>query len=310
MDINSKSNPLESDISNSLYSHREWKERLWNAFVKFWDFDERTWGSAERVINNFIDFWHEELDSISYIKYFISPELRWKYVNDLIEIIENKSKKNIKNITKDIDNRIRFEFLMECDLLNYIEIPYETDGYLVVGNSDESIDYAVNSLISQIGYQYQKSLIPEDLYYGFAGMIIGFLMMIKSDGYYPKLKEIEKYREWVIKSWPDKEKDTIDPDIIIEYILIAVSRLIKPLPFCGDSDKSAYIIDPDSVHISVDKNLFKCEKCGKTYYAPYEIAGQIVCMTCLSDGCKGKLLSIELCKDELSNKFKQIWKEE
>lgn len=289
MDILSIPSYRELDGPMDHNTYRGWKDGFWSAYKTFWEDrqNELPSGGIDFVISAFISFWHEELDEMDFIQYFISPELRWKYKEELSIMNEDGSRAYVDIIVKDIESRLSFEFLIEAGLLVYLRIPYEADNVLFIAFQRSDLYDATTSLISQL-YNQPKTA-EEGQYSAFVGMVVGFLMMVKLDGCFSKVRDKEKYCEYLLKYWPDENKNDVDPELVLECMLKAVSRLVCPYPFADKSEADSFIIDTKNAYLSVDRLPYRCESCGRIHYIAYENMELINNMICLSPGCKGKL---------------------
>ena len=137
--------------------------------------------SLEEFQNGFIKYWHERMTDEEFVSFFIAPNMTWKHAyEDMVEKREFGKDKQAQILMYEIEQRVRYEIMLEYGLTGKIGRTLEKSGCSVISFRTEDIyaiaDEAQERTINELG------VLTSVARKSFALMVLGYLNLMRSNG--------------------------------------------------------------------------------------------------------------------------------
>jgi DEAD/DEAH box helicase domain-containing protein len=163
-----------------FFNSRTWRFSLRGAIQQF-ALDGGSGLSLEKFQNSFIEYWHSKLSNEEFVALFIPPNMTWMRAYEKM-MLEGRlgNSKEAKRLIEWIENRVKYEIMLEFGLGSRIGRTLEKSGCSVLSYNGERIREIVDRVrertINEVGVL--KGAKVESFYQ----MIIGFLHIIGTNG--------------------------------------------------------------------------------------------------------------------------------
>lgn len=131
--------------------------------------------------NGFIQYWHNRMTDEQFVSFFIGPNMTWRRAyEDMIAERKFGTDKQAKDLMRDIENRIRYEIMLEYGLAGKIGRTLEKSSCSVVSFDTEDINRIAEAVqertVNELGVLTTESLIS------FKQMVVGYLNLLRTNG--------------------------------------------------------------------------------------------------------------------------------
>lgn len=163
-----------------FFNSRTWRFGIRSAIQKYCS-EIGTNQNLEEFQNGFINYWHEHMTDEKFVSFFIAPNLTWKQSYEKM-IKERKlgKDKQAQNLMKDIEERIKYEIMLEFGIASRNGRTLEKSNCSVIYFDMEDIVKIAGAVqervVNELGVLTSKSF---DL---FKRMVIGYLNIMRTNG--------------------------------------------------------------------------------------------------------------------------------
>lgn len=163
-----------------FFNARTWRFGLRTAMQRYGDVDG--FGQSLRDFQEgFLKYWHAQMTDEEFVSFFIAPNLTWKYAyEDMIKNRKLAGDKQARVLLHEIEQRIRYEILLEFGLAGKIGRTLEKSGCAVLAFSQEDIaqiaDGVREKTVNELGILTSESPIV------FRRMVYGYLNLMRRNG--------------------------------------------------------------------------------------------------------------------------------
>ena len=131
--------------------------------------------------NGFIKYWHERMTDEEFVSFFIAPNMTWKHAyEDMVEKREFGKDKQAQILMYEIEQRVRYEIMLEYGLTGKIGRTLEKSGCSVISFRTEDIDAIADEVqertINELG------VLTSEAHKSFELMVLGYLNLMRSNG--------------------------------------------------------------------------------------------------------------------------------
>ena len=129
----------------------------------------------------FLKYWHEHMTDEQFVSFFIAPNMTWMHAyEDMIKKRKFGSDKQARTLMRDIEQRIRYEIMLEYGLAGRIGRTLEKSGCSVISFASEDIfqiaDAVQTRTVNELGVLTGESADT------FRRMVLGFLNLMRMSG--------------------------------------------------------------------------------------------------------------------------------
>ena len=115
-----------------FFNSRTWRFGLRTAMQKYCK-EAGSGQSLAEFQNGFIQYWHENMTDEDFVSYFIAPNMTWrKAYEEMVEKREFGTDKQAKDLMYEIEQRIKYEIMLEYGLTGRIGRTLEKSGCSVL----------------------------------------------------------------------------------------------------------------------------------------------------------------------------------
>ena len=141
--------------------------------------------------NGFISYWHDRMTDEQFVSFFIAPNLTWKQAyEDMIDKRKFGSDKQAQILMHEIEERIKYEIMLEFGLAGKIGRTLEKSNCSVISFAPEDVTQIAKSVqertINELGILMSAQLNV------FERMVIGYLNLMRKNGAF-KDKVFDEY---------------------------------------------------------------------------------------------------------------------
>lgn len=163
-----------------FFNSRTWRFGLRTAIQKY----SSEFGSGlslNEFQNGFIKYWHEKMNDEEFVSFFIAPNMTWKHAyEDMVEKRELGKDKQAQILMYEIEQRLRYEIMLEYGLAGKIGRTLEKSGCSVVSFSPEDItsmaDEVQERTVNELG------VLTSESRRSFEMMVLGYLNLMRTNG--------------------------------------------------------------------------------------------------------------------------------
>jgi DEAD/DEAH box helicase domain-containing protein len=137
--------------------------------------------SLNEFQNGFIKYWHENMTDEEFVSFFIAPNMTWMHAyEDMVEKRELSKNKQAQILMYEIEQRIRYEIMLEYGLAGKIGRTLEKSGCSVISFSPEDIvamaDEVQERTVNELG------ILTSESRHSFEMMVLGYLNLMRING--------------------------------------------------------------------------------------------------------------------------------
>lgn len=182
--------------------------------------------NLEDFQEGFIGYWHERMPNDHFVGFFIAPNLTWKHAYE--DMVKNRSlgrDGQARILMDDIEQRLKYEIMLEFGLLGKIGRTLEKSGCSVISFTAEDVERISETVrertINELGVLANES--PDS----FKRMVIGYLNLMRTNGAFAD-KVFDEYTKndghgYMLSNkrnrWlPGRQSGRNTPRFIAEYI--------------------------------------------------------------------------------------------
>ena len=137
--------------------------------------------SLEDFQNGFIKYWHERMTDEEFVSFFIAPNMTWKHAyEDMVEKREFGKDKQAQILMYEIEQRVRYEIMLEYGLTGKIGRTLEKSGCSVISFRTENI-YAIADEVQERTVN-ELGVLTSEAHKSFELMVLGYLNLMRSNG--------------------------------------------------------------------------------------------------------------------------------
>lgn len=137
--------------------------------------------SLEDFQNGFIKYWHERMTDEEFVSFFIASNMTWKHAyEDMVEKREFGKDKQAQILMYEIEQRIRYEIMLEYGLTGKIGRTLEKSGCSVISFRTEEI-YAIADEVQERTIN-ELGMLTSEAHKSFELMVLGYLNLMRSNG--------------------------------------------------------------------------------------------------------------------------------
>lgn len=163
-----------------FFNSRTWRFGLRTAIQKYCT----EYGAGKNLAEfqeGFIQYWHEHMTGEEFVSFFIPPNLTWKHAyEDMIENRKLGKDKQAQILIYEIEQRLRYEIMLEYGLTGKIGRTLEKSGCSVISFDSEDISEIAKAVqeksINELGVFTNETL--ED----YERMVAGYLNIMRQNG--------------------------------------------------------------------------------------------------------------------------------
>lgn len=163
-----------------FFNARTWRFGLRTAIQKYCtEFGSGL--SLHEFQNGFLKYWHERMTEEEFVSFFIAPNMTWKHsYEEMVEKRELGKDKQAQILMYEIEQRLRYEILLEYGLTGKIGRTLEKSGCSVISFRQEDI-FAIAAEVQERTVNELGVLTSEDRH-SFERMVLGYLNLMRSNG--------------------------------------------------------------------------------------------------------------------------------
>lgn len=163
-----------------FFNSRTWRFGLRTAIQKYCS-ECGTGLSLNEFQNGFIKYWHEHMIDEEFVGFFIAPNMTWKHAyEDMVEKRELGKDKQAQILMYEIEQRIRYEIMLEYGLAGKIGRTLEKSGCSVISFATEDIvamaDEVQERTVNELGVLTSENRRSFEL------MVLGYLNLMRTNG--------------------------------------------------------------------------------------------------------------------------------
>lgn len=137
--------------------------------------------SLQAFQDGFLHYWHQKMTDEEFIGFFIAPNMTWKHAyEDMVQNRRLGTDQQAKILMYEVEQRLRYEILLEYGLTGKIGRTLEKSGCSVLSFAPEDIaamaDEVQERTVNELGILMQEG--P----HSFARMVLGYLNLMRSNG--------------------------------------------------------------------------------------------------------------------------------
>lgn len=163
-----------------FFNSRTWRFGLRTAIQKYCT--ESGFGqSLHDFQEGFIQYWHSQMTDEEFVSFFIAPNMTWMHAyEDMVEKRELGKDQRARNLMREIENRIRYEIMLEYGLTGKIGRTLEKSGCSVISFNPEDItaiaDEVQERTVNELG------ILTSETRRSFELMVLGYLNLMRTNG--------------------------------------------------------------------------------------------------------------------------------
>lgn len=163
-----------------FFNSRTWRFGLRTAMQKFCE-DKGEGLTLLEFQNGFIQYWHERMTDEEFVSFFIAPNMTWKHAyEDMVAKRELGKDKQAQILMYEIEQRLRYEIMLEYGLTGKIGRTLEKSGCSVLGFNPEDVlviaDAVQERVVNELG------VLTSEPIESYQRMVLGYLNLMKSNG--------------------------------------------------------------------------------------------------------------------------------
>ncbi len=163
-----------------FFNSRTWRFGLRTAIQNYCT-ESGAGHSLEEFQDGFIKYWHERLADDQFVSFFIAPNMTWRQsYEDMVEKRKLKKDQDAQKLIYDIEQRIKYEIMLEYGLTGNIGRTLEKSGCSVISFDNEDViqiaDAVRERTVNELGV-----LTGEDDS-AFRRMVAGYLNLMRTNG--------------------------------------------------------------------------------------------------------------------------------
>lgn len=163
-----------------FFNSRTWRFGLRTAIQKYCS-EFGSGLSLNEFQNGFIKYWHENMTDEEFVSFFIAPNMTWKHAyEEMVEKRELGKDKQAQILMYEIEQRLRYEIMLEYGLAGKIGRTLEKSGCSVISFSPEDItaiaDEVQERTVNELG------VLTSESRRSFEMMVLGYLNLMRTNG--------------------------------------------------------------------------------------------------------------------------------
>lgn len=163
-----------------FFNSRTWRFGLRTAVQKYC-VEYGSGLSLNEFQNGFLKYWHERMMDEEFVGFFIAPNMTWKHAyEDMVEKRELGKDKQAQILMYEIEQRLRYEIMLEYGLTGKIGRTLEKSGCSVISFKPDDIvaiaDEVQERTVNELGVLTSESRRSFEL------MVLGYLNLMRSNG--------------------------------------------------------------------------------------------------------------------------------
>ncbi|MCD7789271.1 MAG: DUF1998 domain-containing protein [Bacteroides thetaiotaomicron] len=163
-----------------FFNSRTWRFGLRTAMQRYCQAE----GAGQSLLdfqNGLIRYWHEQMSPEEFVSFFIAPNMTWKHAyEDMIEKRELGKDKQAKILVYEVEQRLKYEVMLEYGLAGKIGRTLEKSGCSVLSFSSEEVEKIAAAVqertINELG------VLTSEPSGSFTRMVLGFLNLMRTNG--------------------------------------------------------------------------------------------------------------------------------
>ena len=163
-----------------FFNSRTWRFGLRTAMQKYC-IEFGAGKSLADFQNGFIKYWHERMTNEEFVSFFIAPNLTWKHAyEDMIDKRELGKDKQAKVLMYEIEQRLKYEIMLEYGLTGKIGRTLEKSGCSVLSFAPEDI-HAIAEAVEERSVN-ELGVLSAETRADYERMVIGYLNLMRQNG--------------------------------------------------------------------------------------------------------------------------------
>jgi len=163
-----------------FFNSRTWRFGLRTAMQKYC-IEVGAGKSLADFQRGFIQYWHERMTDEEFVSFFVAPNLTWKHAyEDMIEKRELGKDKQAKILMYEIEQRLKYEIMLEYGLTGKIGRTLEKSGCSVLSFAPDDIR-AIAAVVEERSVN-ELGVFTGETSADYERMVIGFLNLMRQNG--------------------------------------------------------------------------------------------------------------------------------
>lgn len=163
-----------------FFNSRTWRFGLRTAIQKYCT-EFGAGKSLAEFQGGFINYWHEHMTAEEFVSFFIPPNLTWKHAyEDMIEKREFGKDKQSQILMYEIEQRLKYEIMLEYGLTGKIGRTLEKSGCSVLSFDPEDI-VAIAEAVQERSVN-ELGVLTSETIEDYLCMVIGYLNIMRQNG--------------------------------------------------------------------------------------------------------------------------------
>ncbi len=163
-----------------FFNARTWRFGLRTAIQKYCT-EFGAGKSLAEFQDGFLQYWHNNMTDEQFVSFFIAPNMMWMHAyEDMIEKRKLGSDKQARTLMYEIEQRVKYEIMLEFGLAGRIGRTLEKSGCSVISFATDDICQIANAVqtrtVNELGVLTGESIDT------FRRMVLGFLNLMRMNG--------------------------------------------------------------------------------------------------------------------------------
>ena len=163
-----------------FFNARTWKFGLRTAIQKYCE-EVGAGKSLDEFQDGFITYWHDHMTDEQFVSFFIAPNMTWKHAyEDMIEQRQFGSDKQADILMYEIEQRLKYEIMLEYGLTGKIGRTLEKSGCSVISFMNEDIETIAKAVqersVNELG------VLTDETSADYQHMVAGYLNLMRTSG--------------------------------------------------------------------------------------------------------------------------------
>lgn len=163
-----------------FFNSRTWRFGLRTAIQKYC-LEAGSGQSLADFQDGFIRYWHKHMTNEDFVSFFIAPNMMWKHAyEDMVEKRELGKDKQAQILVYEIEQRLKYEIMLEYGLTGKIGRTLEKSGCSVISFDPDDVtgiaDAVQERVVNELG------ILTSEPRESFVHMVIGYLNLMRSNG--------------------------------------------------------------------------------------------------------------------------------
>ena len=163
-----------------FFNSRTWSFGLRSAIQHYCDA-----GGAGQSLQDFQDgfiaYWHKQMPDDQFVGFFIAPNMVWRRSYE--ELLKNRKfghDQQAKDLMSEIENRLKYEIMLEYGLMGKIGRTLEKSGCSVLSFVPEEIDKIADAVQERI--TNELGILKDETIEDYQRMVLGYMNLLRKNG--------------------------------------------------------------------------------------------------------------------------------